>query len=129
MKSNSAGPDFVLISRRSSASEAWVFATSSATIAGSVSSAGGAAPAGGPAGASSGSNGMKPRSTTVCSASPISGSSLRIMVRRAARIAGDARRCATSTNSLPPASYIRGSAISWCTESPSGFRGSVIICW
>ena len=81
------------------------------------------------AGASSGSDGMKPRSTTVCSASPISGSSLPIMVRRAARIAGDARRCATSTNSLPPASYIRGSAISWCTESPSGFMGSVIICW
>ena len=129
MKSNSAGPDFVLISRRSSASEAWVFATSSVTMAGSVSSAGGAAPAGGPAGASSGSNGMKPRSTTVWSASPISGSSLRIMVRRAPRIAGDARRCATSTNSLPPASYMRGSAISWCTESPSGFRGSVIICW
>ena len=35
---------------------------------------------------------------------------------------------ATSTNSLPPASYIRGIAVSWNTESPSGFMGSVIIC-
>ena len=46
-------------------------------MAGSVSIGAGAPPAGGPPGPSSGSDGMKsPRSTTVCSASPISGSDL-----------------------------------------------------
>ena len=49
--------------------------------------------------------------------------------RSAARLAGDARRSVTSTNSRPPASYIGGRAVSWNSESPSGFMGSVIICW
>ena len=58
-------------------------------------------------GSSSGSGGMKsPRSRTVCSASPISGSHRPMTSRSAARLAGDARRRVTSTNSLPPASCI-----------------------
>ena len=85
---------------------------------------------GGPApGSSSGSDRMKsPRSRMVCSASPISGSPLPMTSRRPARVVGEASRWATSTNSLPPASYIRGRAVSWKRESPRGFMGSVIIC-
>ncbi len=47
---------------------------------------------------------------------------------RAARLAGEARRRATSTNSLPPASCIGTMAVSCHMENPSGFMGSVIIC-
>ena len=70
-----------------------------------------------------------PRSRMVCSASPISGSDVPIISSRPARVAGEARRWATSTNSRPPASYIRGRAFICQTESPRGFMGSVIICW
>ena len=78
MKSSSADPDFVRMSRFRAAIEAWVRPISSVTMAGSVSIGAGAPPAGGPPGPSSGSDGMKsPRSRMVCSASPISGSDLR----------------------------------------------------
>ena len=114
--------------RARAAFDAWLRSISSVTMAGSVASGGGAS-RGGPAGASSGGAGRRsPRSTMVCSASPISGSPLPMTSRRAARLPGEARPRATSTNSLPPASYIRGIAVSWNTESPSGFMGSVIIC-
>ena len=77
MKSSSAGPDFVRMSRFRAAMDAWLRSISSVTMAGSVSIGAGAPPGGGPAGPSSGSDGMKsPRSRTVCSASPISGSDL-----------------------------------------------------
>ena len=47
--------------------------------------------------------------------------------RRLARLAGDTRRWVTSTNSLPPASYIGGRAVSCHMEIPRGFMASVII--
>ena len=40
-----------------------------------------------------------------------------------ARLAGEARRWATSTNSLPPASYIRGRAVSCHSGEPQGLHG------
>jgi hypothetical protein len=46
----------------------------------------------------------------------------------ASRLAGEARRAATSTNSRPPASCIGGPAVRCHTEIPNGFIGSVIIC-
>ena len=49
--------------------------------------------------------------------------------RRPARFAGDAKRWVTSTNSLPAATCIGMSAVSFHMASPSGFMGSVIICW
>ena len=48
--------------------------------------------------------------------------------KRPARLAGEARRWVTSTNSLPPASYIGARAVSCHMESPRGFMASVIIC-
>jgi hypothetical protein len=117
------------MSRLRAATDAWLRSISSVTMAGSVSIGAGAAPAGGPAGPASGSDGMKSRSRIVCSASPISGSWLPSIARKPARPEGDASCRVTSTNSLPPASYMRGRAISWCRESPRGFMGSVIICW
>ncbi len=47
--------------------------------------------------------------------------------RRAARLAGDARSRATSTNSLPPATYIGRRVVICQRESPRGFMASVII--
>ena len=67
------------------------------------------------------------RSRTVSSASLINGSPLPMTSRRLARPAGDTRRWVTSTNSLPPASYIRGRAVSCHMEIPRGFMASVII--
>ena len=129
MKSSSADPDFVRMSRFKAAIEAWLRPISSATIAGSVSIGSGAPPAGAPPGPSSGSDGMKsPRSRMVCSASPISGSDFPRTSMRPARLAGEARPRVTLTNSLPPASYIGRKAVSWNRESPRGFMGSVIIC-
>ena len=134
MKSSSADPDLVRMSRFRAATEAWLRSISSATMAGSVSigagGAGGAggAPAGGATGASSGSDRTKsPRSRTVSSASRISGSPVPITSRRAARVAGDARRAVTSTNSRPPASTIGARVVSRKKESPRGFMASVII--
>ncbi len=128
MKSSSAGPDFDRISRARAALEAWLRSISSVTIAGSVSIGAGAWRGGGAPGASSGSDGRKPsRSTIACSAPPTSGSGFHSS-SMPARVAGEARARVTSTNSLPPASYIRGMAISCQTESPRGFIGSVIIC-
>ena len=69
-----------------------------------------------------------PRSRTVCSASPISGSDLPKASRRPARLAGDARPRVTSTNSLPPASCMGRMAVSCHREIPKGFLASVIIC-
>ena len=130
MKSSSAGPDFVRMSRFKAATEAWLLSIRSVTIAGSVSIGAGGSPAGGAPGASSGSDGMKsPRSRTVCSASLISGSDFPMRSRRPARLAGDARRRVASTNSLPPASTIGAGVVSSQKESPSGFMASVIICW
>ncbi len=125
----SAAPDFVAISRLSFAIEAWLVSISSVGMAGSVSIGGCGAAGGGPAGGASSSSGTKPRSRTVRSASPVSGSPFPTTSRRPARVAGVATRAVTSTNSLPPASYIRGSAVSWKREIPSGFMASVIICW
>ena len=50
MKSSSADPDFVRMSRFKAAMEAWLRSISSATMAGSVSIGAGAPPAGAPAG-------------------------------------------------------------------------------
>ena len=69
-----------------------------------------------------------PRSRTVCSASPISGSDFPSISRRPARLAGEARPWVTSTNSLPPASAMGRRVVSCHKESPRGFMGSVIIC-
>ena len=99
-------------------------------MAGSVSIEEGGPPGGGPAGASSVTVGMKsPRSSTVCSASRISGSPRPTTSRRPTRFAGDDRSGVTSTNSLPPATCIGASDVSFHMASPSGFMGSVIICW
>ena len=70
-----------------------------------------------------------PRSMMVCNASLINGSDLPSISRKPARLEGEARPAVTSTNSLPPASYIGRPAVSCHTESPRGFIGSVIICW
>ncbi len=129
MKSNSAGPDCARMSRFKLATDASLRSISPVTMAGSVSIGSGGAGGGGPAGPSSGRDRMKPRSRTVCSAPPISGSDFPRTATVASRVAGDARRLAMSTNSRPPASCITGKATSWCTERPSGFMGSVIICW
>ena len=129
MKSSSAGPDFVRMSRFNVAMEAWLRSISSATMAGSVSIGAGALSAGVPPGSSSGRAGMKsPRSRMVCSASPISGSDLPRAFRRPARLAGEPSAWVTSTNSLPPASDMGRGVVSCHTESPRGFMGSVIIC-
>jgi hypothetical protein len=48
--------------------------------------------------------------------------------RRAARLVGDAKFEATSTNNLPPATYIGRGVVSCQKESPRGFIASVIIC-
>ena len=135
MKSSSASPDVVRMSRCSAAIEARLPATSSVTMAGSVSIGAGGPPAGGapggpPPGPWSGGDGRKsPRSTMLCSASPMSGSDVPRASRSPARVAGEARPWVTSTKSLPAASCIGGSAVSWNSESPRGFMGSVIICW
>ena len=128
-KSNSAGPVFVRMSPFNAAMEAWLRSISSATMAGSVSIGADAPRTGGPPGPPSGSAGMKsPRSRTVSSASLINGSPLPMTSRRPARLAGEAKRRVTSTNSRPPASCIGAMAVSCHTETPSGFMGSVIIC-
>jgi len=129
MKSISADPDFVRMSRFKVTIEAWLRPISSATMAGSVAIRLGAPPAGGPLGPSSGSDRMKSRRARIVrSASPISGSDLPRTSRSPARLAGQARRAVTSTNNLPAASYIGVPAVSWNSESPRGFMGSVIIC-
>ena len=123
MKSSSAVPDFVPMSLFEAALEASLRPIRSATMAGSVSSGAGAPGAGAPPGLSSGSDRMKfPRSRTVSSASLISGSDFP-RSRRRARPAGEARCRVTSTNSLPPASYIGRRAVSCQTESPRGLHG------
>ena len=129
MKSNSSGPDFARMSRRNVAMEAWLRSTSSVTMAGSVSIVAGSLPTGISARSSSGRTGMKsPRSRTVRSASPISGSDLPMPVTRASRLAGEASIWVTSTNSLPPISAIVRGVVSCHIDSPRGFMGSVIIC-
>ena len=106
MKSSSADPDFVRMSRFRAAMEAWLRSISSVTMAGSVSIGAGAPPAGGPPGPSSGSDGMKsPRSRMVCSASPISGSDFPRTSRRPARLAGEARRLG-DVDEQPPAGLV-----------------------
>ena len=130
MKSSSASPDFVAMSRSAAATDAWLRSISSVTMAGSVSIGAGEPPNSGPGAPSSGSGRMKPsRSRTVCSASPISGSDLRSASRRPARVAGEASRRVTSTNRRPPASAIGAGVVSCQNDSPSGFIASVIICW
>ena len=70
-----------------------------------------------------------PRSTTVCSASPISGSDFAAELEEGARLAGDARRL-RDVDEQPPAGLAIGRGVVSChTESPSGFIASVIICW
>ncbi len=54
MKSSSADPDFVRMSRCKAAMEAWLRSINSVTMAGSVSIGAGAPPTGGPLGPSSG---------------------------------------------------------------------------
>src|SRR5260370_947706 len=76
-------------------------------MAASVSIEAGSLPGGISPGPPSGRAGMKsPRSTTVRSASPSSGSDLPATSSRPARLAGDPSAWVTSTNSLPPASAI-----------------------
>lgn len=129
-KSNSATPVNVAMSRRRAAMDVWLRSTSSETMAGSVSIGAGAPPTVGPTGPPSGSVGTKSgRSRTISSASLISGSDLPIISRKPARLVGDASSRVASTNSLPPASCVDAMAVSCHMESPSGFMGSVIICW
>jgi hypothetical protein len=129
MKSNSAAPDFVRMSRFTEAIAASLRAIKSATIAGSASSALAPPPGGVQAGPASGSDGMKsPRSRTVSSASRMSGSDLPRVSRRPERVAGDAKISVTSTNRRPAASAMGFGVVSCHTESPRGFIGSVIIC-
>src|SRR6202451_4520591 len=90
MKSSSASPDFVRMSRSEAAMDAWLRPISSVTMPGSVSIGAGAPPNSGPGGPSSGSGRMKPsRSMMVCSASPISGSDLPRASWRPGRLAGE----------------------------------------
>ena len=106
MKSSSADPDFVRMSRFRAAMDAWLCSISSVTIAGSVSIGAGAPPAGGPAGPSSGSDGMKsPRSRMVCSASPISGSDLPDHLQEA-RAARRRRQALGDVDEQPPAGLV-----------------------
>ena len=129
MKSSSATPDFVRISRVIEAMEASLRAISSSTMAGSVSIAADPPPGGAHPAPSSGSDGMKsPRSRMVCSASPISGSDFPRSPKSPARLSGEARIRVTSTNSLPPASPMGRGVVSCHIERPRGFMGSIIIC-
>ena len=129
MKSRSADPDFVRMSRFAAAMEAWLRLISSVTMAGSVSIGAGPLLGGAQTGPSSVSDGMKsPRSRTVCSASPISGSDVPAIASKPARLVGDARIWVTSTNSRPPASAMGRGVVICQKESPRGFIGSVIIC-
>ena len=107
MKSSSAGPDFVRMSRFRAATDAWLRSISSVTMAGSVSiGAGARRRAAARPGPSSGSDGMKsPRSRTVCSASPISGSDLPHELQEA----GAARRRSQALGDVdeqPPAGLV-----------------------
>src|SRR3954465_3688251 len=63
--------------------------------------------------------------TTVRNAAPGSGSDLPKPSTMRARLVGEASSRGTSTNSLPPASYIRRGAVSCQTESPRGFMAGV----
>ena len=134
MKSSSAGPDCVRMSRFSAATEAWFFSISSATMAGSVATWASALPAVAPADVaaldgSSWSDRMKPpRARTFSSASLNSGSAFPMTARRLARLAGEASRRVTSTNSRPPASRMGARVVILKKESPRGFIASVIIC-
>ena len=129
MKSSSASPDFVRMSRSEAAIDAWLRPISSVTMAGSVSIGAGAPPNSGPGGPSSGSGRMKPsRSMMVCSASPVSGSDLPRASRTSARLAGEASLWVTLTNRRPPASAMGAGVVICQKDSPRGFMGSVIIC-
>jgi hypothetical protein len=129
MKSRSSNPDFVEMSRCKMAMEPSLRPISSVTMAGSISIGSGTLPGGVPPGPSSGRVAMKsPRSMTVASASPISGSDLPKASNTPARVAGEPSAGATSTNSLPPASAMGRGVVSCHSESPRGFMGSVIIC-
>ena len=129
MKSSSADPDFVRMSRSKAALEAWLRSISSVTMAGSVSIGAGASRGGAPAGTL-----VRERRDEVVAFDdglqrvPDQRIGLPQGSRMPARVAGEARPWVTSTNSLPPASYIRGRAVSCHRESPRGFMGSVIIC-
>jgi hypothetical protein len=129
MKSSSAAPDLVRMSRSEAAMEAAPRPISSVTMAGSVSIGAVAPPGSGAGGPSSGSGRMKPsRSRMVRTASAVSGSDLPMSSRRAARLDGEASRWVTSTNSRPPASAMGAGVVICQKESPRGFMASVIIC-
>lgn len=61
-------------------------------------------------------------------ASEVSGSDCPMASRRAARPAGEASRCVTSTKRRPPASAMGAGVVSCQNDSPRGFMASVIIC-
>ncbi len=129
MKSNSADPDFVRMSRFDAAMDAWVRSISSVTMAGSVSIGSGAPPGRGPGEPSSGSGRMKPsRSRMVFTASPISGSDFPMSSRSSTPLVGEASLRVTSTNRRPPATAMGAGVVICQKESPRGFMGSVIIC-
>ena len=104
--------------------DAWLRSISPVTMAGSVSIGADAPPAGGPPGPASGSDGTKSsRSRTVSSASLISGSPLPMTSRRPARLAGEARRRVTSTNSLPAGLVHRHHGRQLPHGEPQGLHG------
>ncbi len=128
MKSSSAEPVSFSMRRADSAIAASLRATSSGTTAGSISSGAGGRPTRAAAG-SSGRVGTNPRSSTVRSASPKSGSELPIIPTMPGPWVGEASMGVTSTNSRPPACRMGARLVNCHTEIPNGFSGSVIICW
>ena len=128
MKSSSADPDFVRMSRFSVAMEAWLRPIRSATMAGSVSIGAGRRHAGARPGPSSGSDGMKsPRSRMVSQRVP----DQRIASSHDLQEAGSARwrrQVRGDIDEQPPTGHVhRPRVVSCQKESPRGFMASVII--
>ena len=131
MKSNSADPDFVRMSLFRVAMEAWLRSISSVDDGRIGLDRGwGAASRRRRAGLSSGRVGMKsPRSRMVSQRVPDQriGSPHDLQEAGVGSLATPGPE-ATSTNSLPPATYIGRGVVSCQKESPRGFMASVIIC-
>ena len=129
MKSSSAGPDFVRMSRFRAAMDAWLRSISSATMAGSVSIGAGPPPAGAPGGTL-----VRERRDEVAAVEdglqrvPDQRIGFPQDLQEAGAARGRRQAWVTSTNSLPPASAMGRGVVSCHRESPRGFMGSVIIC-
>ena len=125
MKSNSAGPDFVRMSRFRAAMDAWLRSISSVTMAGSVSIGAGAPPGGGPPGRL-----VRERRDEVAAVEDglqrVPDQRIGLPQHRPGGRRGSPARpgaWVTSTNSLPPASCIGAAVVSCHNGEPERLHG------